>query len=57
MVYDLPGWVHLPLLVLFWVPTQTTVIMLLLWMTGVVGEGWECGCISPACLPAARSLW
>ena len=38
MGYDLPLWVLLPALLLLWGPTQATVIVMLVWLTGGIGE-------------------
>ncbi len=37
MVYDLPPWVFLPHVLLLWLPTQASIVILLLWTTGVIG--------------------
>lgn len=41
-VYDLPLWVHVPALVLLWLPAQTVVVLILLWLMGIIG-GWVGG--------------
>ena len=41
MGYDLPFWVLLPDLLLLWAPTQATVIVMLVWLTGGIGESRE----------------
>ena len=38
MGYDLPFWVLLPELLLLWLPAQASVLVLLLWLTGTIGE-------------------
>ena len=38
MVYEMPRSVYLPLLVLLWLPTQASVVVMLLWLLGIVGE-------------------